>query len=158
MNHLFCSLGLNDLEEFGRFEADEKSISRQLPRSQMLWKTLESPGLNQRHQPDRKVAQPSDRVDAEILFSSASNLPNSSKSFNTTVPPHIVPMYFKCSVYWRPSLRMPLAGGLAFPSWAEDIWTPKFLWQLKKIIKFGGIRHLKFKNFSGELPQIGVST
>ena len=26
---------LNDLEEFGRFEADEKSISRQMPRSQM---------------------------------------------------------------------------------------------------------------------------
>ena len=26
---------LNDLEEFVRFEADEKSISRQMPRSQM---------------------------------------------------------------------------------------------------------------------------
>ena len=26
---------LNDLEEFGRYEADEKSISRQLARSQM---------------------------------------------------------------------------------------------------------------------------
>ena len=26
---------LNDLEEFGRFEADEKSISPQMPRSQM---------------------------------------------------------------------------------------------------------------------------
>ena len=26
---------LNDLEEFGRFEADEKSISRQMPGSQM---------------------------------------------------------------------------------------------------------------------------
>ena len=26
---------LNDLEEFGRFEADEKSISRQMPRNQM---------------------------------------------------------------------------------------------------------------------------
>ena len=47
---------LNDLEEFGRFEADEKSISRQLPRSQMSWKTLESPGSNQRHLPDRKIA------------------------------------------------------------------------------------------------------
>ena len=35
---------LNDLEEFGRFAADEtRSISRQMPRSQM-WKTLESPG------------------------------------------------------------------------------------------------------------------
>ena len=45
---------LNDLEEFGRFEADEKSISRQMPRSQM-WKTLESPGSNQRHLADRKI-------------------------------------------------------------------------------------------------------
>ena len=26
---------LNDFEEFGRFEADEKSFSRQMPRSQM---------------------------------------------------------------------------------------------------------------------------
>ena len=26
---------LNDLEEFGLFEADEKSVSRQMPRSQM---------------------------------------------------------------------------------------------------------------------------
>ena len=47
---------LNDLEEFGRFEADEKSISRQIPRSQMSWKTLESPGSNQRHLADRKIA------------------------------------------------------------------------------------------------------
>ena len=46
---------LNDLEEFGRSEADEKSISRQTPRSQMSWKTLESPGSNQRHQADRKI-------------------------------------------------------------------------------------------------------
>ena len=30
---------------------------------------------------------------------------------------------------------------------------PKLLWQLKKIIKFGGIRHLELKNFLGELPQ-----
>ena len=30
---------LNDLEEFGLFEADEKSVSRQMPRSQMSWKT-----------------------------------------------------------------------------------------------------------------------
>ena len=29
------TVALNDLEEFGRFEADEKSISRQMPRSQM---------------------------------------------------------------------------------------------------------------------------
>ena len=46
---------LNDLEEFGRFEADEKSISRQMPRSQMSWKTLESPGSNQRLA-DQKIA------------------------------------------------------------------------------------------------------
>ena len=30
---------------------------------------------------------------------------------------------------------------------------PKFLWQLKKIIKFWSIRHLDFKNFLGELRQ-----
>ena len=30
---------LNDLEEFGLFEADEKSVSRQMPRSQMSGKT-----------------------------------------------------------------------------------------------------------------------
>ena len=30
---------LNDLEGFGLFEADEKSVSRQMPRSQMSWKT-----------------------------------------------------------------------------------------------------------------------
>ena len=30
---------LNDLEEFGLFEADENSVSRQMPRSQMSWKT-----------------------------------------------------------------------------------------------------------------------
>ena len=30
---------------------------------------------------------------------------------------------------------------------------PKFLWQLKKIIKFWGIRHLEFKIFLGEVPQ-----
>ena len=47
---------LNDLEEFGRFEADEKSTSRQMPRSQMSWKTLESPDSNQRHLADRKIA------------------------------------------------------------------------------------------------------
>ena len=29
------TVALNDLEDFGRFEADEKSISRQMPRSQM---------------------------------------------------------------------------------------------------------------------------
>ena len=29
---------------------------------------------------------------------------------------------------------------------------PKFLWQLKKIIKFWGIRHLEFKIFLGERP------
>ena len=32
---------LNDLEEFGLFEADEKSVWRQMPRSQMSWKTLD---------------------------------------------------------------------------------------------------------------------
>ena len=47
---------LNDFEEFGRFEADEKSFSRQMPRSQMSWKTLECPGSNQRHLTDRKIA------------------------------------------------------------------------------------------------------
>ena len=35
------TVGLNDLEQFGRFEADEKSISRQLSRSQM---SLKNPG------------------------------------------------------------------------------------------------------------------
>ena len=30
---------LNDLEEFGLFEADEKSVSRQMPGSQLSWKT-----------------------------------------------------------------------------------------------------------------------
>ena len=34
----------------------------------------------------------------EILFSSASNLPTLS-NHSTLVPPHIVPMYFKCSVH-----------------------------------------------------------
>ena len=34
------------------------------------------------------------------LFSCTPNLPNSSKSIETTVPPHdVVPMYFKCSVH-----------------------------------------------------------
>ena len=47
---------LNDLEEFGMFEADDKSISRQMPGSQMSWKTLESPGSNLRHLADRKIA------------------------------------------------------------------------------------------------------
>ena len=46
---------------------------------------------------------------------------------------------------------------------AQEVWHfrheqkifghQKFLWQLKKIIKFWGIRHLEFKIFLGELPQ-----
>ena len=40
-----------------------------------------------------------------------------------------------------------------FPHEQKIFGHPKFLWLLKKIIKFWGIRHLKFKNFLGELPQ-----
>ena len=85
----------------------------------------------------------------EILFSSASNLPNSSKSFNTTVPSHIVPMYFKCSVHCVSGNAVCMRSGISVMS--RRLGHPKFLWQ--KIIKFWGIRHLKFKKFQEELPQ-----
>ena len=106
MNHLFCSWG---------FELIKRNIFRS---ARCRWF---EPGLSRVFHDIWLLG-----ICLEILFSSASNIPNipnSSKSFNTTVQPQIVPIYFKCSVHWRPSLGMPIAGGLAFPSWAEDIWT-----------------------------------
>ena len=48
---------LNDLEEFGLFEADEKTVSRQMPRSQMSWKTRDlKSGLEPTALADRKIA------------------------------------------------------------------------------------------------------
>ena len=50
----YCSI-----EWFGRvwkvWGIYEKSISSKMPRSQISWKTLESPGSNQRHLTDRKI-------------------------------------------------------------------------------------------------------
>ena len=93
----------------------------------------------------------------ETLFSSASNNPNSFKSFHTTAPPHVVPgpMYFKCSVHQR-ALKT-VSGNTRLQ---QEVWHflkifghPKFLWQLKKIIKVWGICHLEFKIFLGSSPR-----
>ena len=40
------AVGLNDLEEFGLFEADEKSVSRQMPRTEP--NVVKNPGLEVR--------------------------------------------------------------------------------------------------------------
>ena len=48
---------LNDLEEFGLFETDEKSVSRQMPWSQMSWKTQDlKSGLEPTALAVRKIA------------------------------------------------------------------------------------------------------
>ena len=66
-------------------------------------------------------------------------------------------MYFKCSVHQcglkTVSGNTRLQEVLHFRDEQKIFGHPKFLWQLKKIIKFWGIRHLEFKIFLGELPQ-----
>ena len=90
----------------------------------------------------------------ETLFSSASNNPNSSKSFNTTAPPHAAPMYFKCSMHWRPSLGMPACrrSGTSVMS-GRYLDIQNFFGNWRKSINFGVFATLILKIFWGSSPR-----
>ena len=90
---------------------------------------------------------------SRTLFSSTSNNSNSSESFNTTAPPHVVPMYFKCSVHQcalkTVSGNTRLQDVCHFRHEQKIFGHPKFLWQLKKSLNFGVFATLNLK----KLPQ-----
>ena len=98
----------------------------------------------------------------ETLFSSASNNPNSSKSFNPTAPPHVVPMYFKYSVH-QCALKT-VSGNTRLQVWhlsfRHELMSRRYLdiqnfvgnnW--RKSLNFGVFATLNLRFFWGSSPR-----
>ena len=109
MNHLFCSWG------FGWVDKAQSS-------DRLAFGAIgSSPDFKSRVFHDIWLLG----ICRETLFSSASNNPNSSKSFNPTAPPHAVPMYFKCSVH-QCALKTVSGNSPAGPEVNRDRAGPRF--------------------------------
>ena len=142
MNHLFCSRGFDWVDKAQ--SSDRLAIGA----------VGSSPDFKSRVFHDIWLLHVG--ICLETLFSSASNNPNSSKSFNTTAQPHVVPMYmyFKCSVHWRPSLGMPACrrSGTSVVS-RRYLDIQNFFGNWRKSLNFGVFATLNLKFFWGSSPR-----
>ena len=140
MNHLFCSWG------FGW--VDKAQCSDRLARCRWFEPGLQVPGFS-RHLASRHLS----RNTLFICLKQSSKLFQIIQHYCSTTPPHVVPMYFKSSVHWRPSLGMPACrkSGTSVMS-RRYLDIQNFFGNWRKSLNFGVFTTLNLK-CSGELPQ-----
>ena len=140
MNHLFCSWG------FGW--VDKAQFSDRLDRCRWFEPGLQVPGFS------RHLA--SGHLSRNTLFICLQQfkLFRIIQHYSTTTCSTYVFQMFSASVCIEDRLwEHPLAGGLALPSWAEDIWTSKISLATEKSLNFGVFATLNLKFFWGSSPR-----